>query len=71
MNAIRTQRLKAGMTQWQLAKAAGITTGAVWMLEHNQRQPTDKELAAIAAALNTDENTLRRKSNDERRDVYD
>ena len=55
---IRRLRHERGVTQWQLACAIGCTTGALWMIEHGERECSPEQLRAIAKALNVTENQI-------------
>lgn len=48
---IRECRVKAGITQAALARAAGVTETCVWMWEHDRITPTTKRLKVIAETL--------------------
>lgn len=50
---IKALRLKAGMTQIQLAQAAGILQGVLTRYETDKKTPSAPRLAAIARALGT------------------
>jgi len=49
--AMRIQRLKAGLTQEQLAEAAGLHPRTVQLLEAAEREPGLTTVAALADAL--------------------
>ena len=51
---IRAARKSAGMTQEQLAKAAGTAVGTIHQYESSKRQPRLEQLAHIAEVLNID-----------------
>lgn len=57
MNAIKSQRIKAGFTQIDLAKAVGVTQGAVAQWEAHITSPNIRLLPKLAEILNctTDE----------------
>lgn len=49
---IRRLRIKAGITQENLARQVGVTTHTIWMLEnHPSANPRLKTLRAIAKSL--------------------
>lgn len=48
---LRLAREKAGITQLQLAKTAGLTTNAIAMIERGERTPTLDTAARICWAL--------------------
>lgn len=50
---IKTLRLQAGMTQVQVAQAAGLLQGTFTRYENNKKIPSGPRLAAIARALGT------------------
>lgn len=50
-NQLKSVRLGAGMTQVQLAKASGVSQGAITAYENNLQNPTAEKLAALAKAL--------------------
>lgn len=52
-HAIRILRIQLKLTQEQLALEADIATSNVSRIEKGQRQPSQKLLAKLAAALNT------------------
>lgn len=49
---IKATRLQAGLTQVQLAKAAGIPQGTIASYENDAQTPSAVKLAALAKALN-------------------
>ena len=57
MNTIKSQRIASNLTQIELAKAVGVTQGAVAQWEKGLTSPNVKLLPAIALILNctTDE----------------
>jgi transcriptional regulator with XRE-family HTH domain len=48
---IQAERLKAGLSQSQLARAAGVPAGTLRNWEQDKRQPYASALAALLAAL--------------------
>ena len=55
---IRKSRLKAGMTQEELAFAAGLARNYISLLELNQKSPTVTTLLKICAAMKVRPSTL-------------
>ena len=51
-NLLRTQRLKAGLTQVELAERASIDRNYIGMIERGERNPTYLSLLKIVKALN-------------------
>jgi transcriptional regulator with XRE-family HTH domain len=51
--AIRLARSILGLSQRELALAAGLTSIRVWKLENGVSQPTAEELARLWGALST------------------
>jgi XRE family transcriptional regulator, regulator of sulfur utilization len=49
--AVRELRLKRGLTQEDLAHAAGVRTGTISLLERGRSNPSWGTVRAIAAAL--------------------
>jgi transcriptional regulator with XRE-family HTH domain len=47
-------RFQVGLTQQELASAAGISKGIYPVIESGHREPTDQEVAALAAALSVE-----------------
>lgn len=45
---LRRQRMLAGATQYDVVKAARISEGRYWKLEHGRIQPTEAERKALA-----------------------
>jgi transcriptional regulator with XRE-family HTH domain len=50
-NLIKETRLKAGLTQVQLAKASGVSQGLITYYEADAKIPSALKLAALAKAL--------------------
>lgn len=48
---LKAARLKAGMTQTQLSKAAGVSQAAIAFYENDVKSPVANKLAAMAKAL--------------------
>lgn len=48
---VKTSRLRAGMTQAQVAEAAGLTQAAVAMIERGDREPSLASARKLAQAL--------------------
>lgn len=55
---IKAERVRAGLTQDQLAKKLGISGTSYNLKENGSRQFTVDELMLIAATLSTDPDTL-------------
>lgn len=55
---IKAARLKAGLTQAQLAKTSGVSQPSIALYENDQQMPVAKSLAAIAKALNVPMDSL-------------
>lgn len=52
MSNMKTIREKVGVTQAELAKAVGLTQGAIAHYENDRRKPGLEECRRIVAALN-------------------
>ncbi|MBL4927777.1 helix-turn-helix domain-containing protein [Fuscibacter oryzae] len=50
--ALREARLRAGMTQEELAERADVSVRFISLLENGRRQPSLSALAAVSAGLN-------------------
>lgn len=59
--AVAKTRVKAGMTQAELAKLAGLDEATLAALEQGQYKPESQELSQLAAALGVDELELLRR----------
>ncbi|MFD3005429.1 helix-turn-helix domain-containing protein [Thermus tengchongensis] len=49
---VRELRERAGLSQHELAKRAGLTQGMIWQIEEGRKRPSIASLMAIARALN-------------------
>lgn len=60
MNGRNLQKLRRekGMTQWELSKAVGITTGRMLLIERGEAVPSDKLVTALAKALDVSKEEL-------------
>jgi transcriptional regulator with XRE-family HTH domain len=59
--AVAAARAKAGMTQAELARRAGIDEATLAALEQGQYRPASHELSQLAEALGVDELELLRR----------
>ncbi len=55
---VKLERIKAGLTQEQLAFESGISRNAIQKIEAGKVKPTIETLEKIAKALNMDFNTF-------------
>ena len=55
---VKLERIKAGLTQEQLAFESGISRNAIQKIETGKVKPTIETLEKIAKALNMDFNTF-------------
>ena len=62
LRGLAQHRTRAGYSQDQAAKAAGLSVGAVRLIERGVRLPTDDERAALAAAYGITEAEVNRLS---------
>src|SRR5262245_54004809 len=60
MLRMKLLRLNAGLSQWELSRAAGISQGRYSMIERALICPTPEERTALARALGAAENSLLR-----------
>lgn len=57
-NVLRELRIKAGLSQEELAKKLGLAKSTISMYENGAREPSLETLEAIADTFNVDMNTL-------------
>ena len=57
-NVLRDLRIKAGLSQEELARKLGLAKSTISMYENGQREPSLETLEAIADTFNVDMNTL-------------
>ena len=57
-NVLRDLRIKAGLSQEELARRLGLAKSTISMYENGQREPSLETLEAIADTFNVDMNTL-------------
>ncbi|MBW6395806.1 helix-turn-helix domain-containing protein [Thermus sp. SYSU G05001] len=55
---VRELRERAGLSQHELAKRAGLTQGMIWQIEEGRKRPSVASLLAIARALNVSPSEL-------------
>jgi len=53
-DAVRAKRLNKGLTQWQVASAAGLQQGTLSKIERGEIAPADAIRIAIARALDSE-----------------
>ena len=58
MLKIKLRRISAGMSQWSLSHAAGISQGRYSMVERGLIEPTEEERERLAGILQTSSSTL-------------
>jgi len=58
MVRLKLLRLNAGLSQWELARAAGISQGRYSMIERTLISPTPEEREALAKALSAPASSL-------------
>ncbi|WP_186768002.1 helix-turn-helix domain-containing protein [Streptomyces qinzhouensis] len=63
--AVKSARVRAGLTQQQLGTACAMSQSSISRIEHGQHSPSPAELQAIAHALGTDASALRAESEGE------
>lgn len=55
---LRALRLAAGLSQSELARAAGLTQAGVWQVENGRRAPNAETLCKLAGALGVSTDAL-------------
>ncbi len=58
MLRLKLLRLNAGLSQWELSRAAGMSQGRYSMVDRGLISPTSEEREALAAALSASPSSL-------------